>query len=368
MAAHRFASLLLLLISIAASILLAEWTVRSFYPQRLYYNVSQWDPDVGHIPIPNIESHQIHPEYDMWIRINSRGMRDREFEAEKPPRTLRIGVFGDSFTFGEGVAAEDTYPKVLERLLSSDPLFKSAGWNVEVLNFGIGKQGTSQQLAWYRKEGRRYGLDIVVVGFLAGNDFGDNLAGVYRLVDGDLVHDAQAYSSVRRIQSIVYAIPGYRWASEHSHLLNLVRVVGTWLNDRGRSSRARVVGDEADRHAVDLTRRLIAQFREDVTTDSARFVMISLPARGQPPVTQPLASDVELYVRRLARLQPLLLEDGVDLLDLVPVYAVLPPEQYYFAVNGHMREAGHVVIAERLQQHIAPMLHERVVAGSVAAE
>lgn len=366
MASRPGASVLMVLLSVLAGLLLAEGVVRVAYPQRLYYNVSQWDADVGFIPIPNVESRQRTLEYDMLIRINSRGMRDREFDALKPPRTVRIGVFGDSFTFGEGVAAEDTYPKVLERLFNEDPRISASGWRVEVLNFGIGKTGTSHQLAWYRKEGRRYGLDLVVVGFLAGNDFGDNLAGVYRLVDGRLVHDAQAYSSVRRIQSIVYAVPGYRWASERSHLLNLVRVAATSVDDRGRYAEARGQDEQTDRRAVELTRRLLAQFREDVTADGARFVMINLPARGQQPMTQAQADSApKPYLRRLARLQPLVLEDGVDLLDLVPVYAALPPERYYFEVNGHMREAGHALIAANLQQHVAPIV--QALAGSAAA-
>jgi lysophospholipase L1-like esterase len=48
----------------------------------------------------------------------------------KTPGVFRIAAFGDSLTYGEGVAAEDAWPAVLERELQR-------GHRVEVLNLGI---------------------------------------------------------------------------------------------------------------------------------------------------------------------------------------------------------------------------------------
>lgn len=60
--------------------------------------------------------------------------------APKPPGTFRILVVGDSFTWGDGVYPEDTYPRRLERRLrahASQPRFEVVswsrpGWNTEV--------------------------------------------------------------------------------------------------------------------------------------------------------------------------------------------------------------------------------------------
>jgi hypothetical protein len=351
--------------SLIVSLLLGEVAVRVIAPQRLYYNVSQWDPDVGFTEIPKIRSLQHNHEYRMTIRINSRGLRDREFSFDKPPRTIRVGAFGDSFTFGEGVESEQTYPKLLEQLFAHDARFTSAGWRVEVLNFGIGKTGTSHQLAWYRKEGVRYHLDVVMLGFFAGNDFEDNVSGVYQLRGGELVHNRSAYSSIRRIQSVVYAIPGYRWLAEHSHLLNLIRVAATTLDDRRRRARAVAsvpASDQEGDYAVELTRRLIEAFAREARANGSRFLLLYLPGKHERPLADYQPSDsIPRYVLRVAALQERLKGLHLETIDFVPVFAALPWKTYYYNIDGHWRPAGHEVVAREVYQRLASDLHGKFV-------
>ena len=350
------AAVILVVVSLGIALLLAETVIRLFYPQRLYYNVSQWDEYVGFRSIPNTESTQHHSEYVMHIRINSRGLRDREYVLDKPPNTIRIGIFGDSFTFGEGVEVEETYPKVLEQRIAGDPLIDKLGWKVEVLNFGIGKTGTAHQLAWYQKEGFRYGLDVVILGFFARNDFDDNLAGVFFLQNGELIHNPAAYSSVRKIQSIVYKIPGYRWIVEHSHLANIARKVATTLDDRRRAAAAAIPAEakvDRDAYAVELTLRLIEQFVHEAKVNGSDFLILSIPARGQRPLRDYVRSeDIPRWVGQLARLQDALLQKGITLVDFVPTFANLPVADYYYEVDGHWRAAGHKILAEGLHKHL----------------
>lgn len=60
------------------------------------------------------------------ISINSLGFRDREVPPKGPGR-YRITVVGDSFTFGQGIEADERFSNLLERFL---------GARYEVLNFG----------------------------------------------------------------------------------------------------------------------------------------------------------------------------------------------------------------------------------------
>ena len=156
------------LVSIVVTLLMLEMMVRVFSPQELRLNFSQWDEYVGFINIPGAEGATVHQDYRMTVSINSKGLRDREIDYPKANNTYRIGIFGDSFTFGEGVQNNETYPKLLENLLNADERLNAFGKKMEVLNFGIGKTGTSHQYAFYRKEGKKYHLDLVIVGFLAG--------------------------------------------------------------------------------------------------------------------------------------------------------------------------------------------------------
>jgi hypothetical protein len=70
------------------------------------------------------------------LRTNRWGMRDREYDREKPPGTFRIAVLGGSHTMGSGVEGEDTFENVVE-----DELNQGGGTapyeRVELLNFAM---------------------------------------------------------------------------------------------------------------------------------------------------------------------------------------------------------------------------------------
>jgi hypothetical protein len=61
------------------------------------------------------------------VTRNADGFREQPIAA-KAPGTFRVAVVGDSFTFGNGIAAADRYSDVLQRMLPE---------RFEVLNFGV---------------------------------------------------------------------------------------------------------------------------------------------------------------------------------------------------------------------------------------
>ncbi len=97
------------------------------------------------------------------IRINSSGLRDRDFQMEKPEGVYRVFVLGDSVAFGDGVAAEETFSKRLEEVLSA------RGLRVEVLNGGIRGYNTYQEAILLKEIGLRYRPDLVLLSYV-GND------------------------------------------------------------------------------------------------------------------------------------------------------------------------------------------------------
>jgi lysophospholipase L1-like esterase len=112
---------------------------------------------------------------------------------------------------------------------------------------------------------------------------------------------------------------------------------------------------------VRLTESLVAAFRAEVEATGADFVTVSLPVRGQRRSGEYPAGVVEPpYARRLAALQSWLEQVGVPLIDLLPVFADLPADTYYYQRDGHMRPPGHVLIANRLQPELATRLYARL--------
>lgn len=77
--------------------------------------------------------------------INKYGLRDFEYEKEKSEDAVRIACVGDSFTWGDGIKFDDTYPKRLERNLNSF-LSPDTGKKYEVLNISWCGYSTYQEI------------------------------------------------------------------------------------------------------------------------------------------------------------------------------------------------------------------------------
>ena len=102
--------------------------------------------------------------YEGGFTINSAGLRSkRNFEVEPPADTLRIAVFGDSFTAGEDVNDEGVWSHLLEVNLNQN------GFRTEVLNFGVSAYGMDQAYLLWQHHGREYAPDIVIFGLQAEN-------------------------------------------------------------------------------------------------------------------------------------------------------------------------------------------------------
>ncbi|MEM7346732.1 MAG: hypothetical protein AAF485_21015, partial [Chloroflexota bacterium] len=136
-------------------------------------NPSIWEahPLLGwwHLPHSGGRFHSDYNEFAAEVRINARGLRDREIGYDKPPGTLRVLSLADSFGEALQVNLEDTYHKQLETLL-----MESTGQPVEVLNAGVGGWGTDQEAVFYVSEGFRYEPDIVLLSFFVRNDVVNN--------------------------------------------------------------------------------------------------------------------------------------------------------------------------------------------------
>src|SRR5512142_748591 len=106
-----------LLASIVATLLLCELVARRFPPPR-YFALWQWDPIVGHAPIPSFKT-----SIDWWVseglpvihyETNGWGFRDREFSAARRPGVSRVLVLGDSFAEAAEVEANERFSARLE--------------------------------------------------------------------------------------------------------------------------------------------------------------------------------------------------------------------------------------------------------------
>jgi lysophospholipase L1-like esterase len=101
---------------------------------------------------------------DVDSRINSHGMRDKEYGVEKPPNTFRIAVIGDSIALGFGVREIFTFSNQLEEILNRS--FRTTnGVQFEVLNFGVTGYGFEQSAEMLRSRAIVFDPDVVIYAY-----------------------------------------------------------------------------------------------------------------------------------------------------------------------------------------------------------
>ncbi len=95
--------------------------------------------------------------------MNTQRLRDFEYPEAKPPGVFRILAAGDSFTYGKGVAFDDTYPKRLERALNW--FGDRRGTVYQVLNAGVSQRSTPEELELIKANTERFAPDLIVLGY-----------------------------------------------------------------------------------------------------------------------------------------------------------------------------------------------------------
>jgi lysophospholipase L1-like esterase len=160
--------LALLAFSLLLVALLLELFLRVAFYHSLDFSMEMWkyavamkravpDPNLSFVHEPNTHAFLMGQD----VRINSLGLRDREFLPAKPPGVYRILVLGDSTTFGWGVSLDNTASKILERELNAQP---PPGYQrFEVINAGTGNYDTVQEVTFYKTRGRELQPDMVIL-------------------------------------------------------------------------------------------------------------------------------------------------------------------------------------------------------------
>jgi lysophospholipase L1-like esterase len=114
------------------------------------------DPEIGHEHKPGARAFLMGVD----VAINANKLRDREIGFAKPAGVKRVLMLGDSLTFGWGVPAESTPSRLVEKALNAA---SEGEW--QVINAGVGNYNTSQEVAYFLREGHRFDPDVVVLNY-----------------------------------------------------------------------------------------------------------------------------------------------------------------------------------------------------------
>lgn len=160
---------LLELLSWLGLIALGELAGEHYRPLTLDRLSPEIEAEVDRVLAGQLDYLQHEPKLGWTIRPNGRsglyaanahGLRaDRDCALRPEPGVLRIATFGDSFTHGDDVAVGDTWQVGLQQRLPGS----------EVLNFGVPAYGPGQAWLRYHEQGRAFGAQVVLIGYMAEN-------------------------------------------------------------------------------------------------------------------------------------------------------------------------------------------------------
>lgn len=143
---------------------IGEIIVRVFYKRLHNYNMEMWryaSELKQPLPYTQLPFHHFPDKegryYGVNIKTNSFGLRDYEYNIEKPEGKKRIIFLGDSFTLGWGVPLETLFSKQIERMLNK------RGNNYEVINMGAGNYNSTMETELFKLKGLGLNPDLVIL-------------------------------------------------------------------------------------------------------------------------------------------------------------------------------------------------------------
>lgn len=157
-----FRDILLVALVITAAILGLEGALR-LARVRVTASFFRPDPVRGYALRPNSQG-WVTDENEVYRRINSDGMRDRERSVDAAPGTVRIAVLGSSEAEARQVPLDQTFESLMEKELS-----RATGRPVEVLNFGVAGYTLAQEYLTLRDHVWKYQPQVVLLTFTTEN-------------------------------------------------------------------------------------------------------------------------------------------------------------------------------------------------------
>jgi lysophospholipase L1-like esterase len=323
----RSRRLLSALASITFALLLAEGLVRVLAPQAVTPLLAGIGPDgmvrsdarLGWVWTPGYRGRGFR---DTIVEIDSIGLRDHEY-GPKRAGEIRILSLGDSFAFGTGVELDETYAKVLERLLRA----RFPDLSVAVINAGV--VGWSQQQMIRALPALRAALapDLVVATFVAGNDVLENALFEARLAEG--------------VKTPLGPV------ARRSHAARLLL--------RALHPLTRVFGNRSTANIAE-TVELIVQLPAAAAVPT---VLVVIPARHQLRARHWAgAALLEGFLCRQNRaVMAACARTGMRCVDTTDALADRDAtEPVMFADDAHTNALGHAIIAERVAETVAPLV------------
>ena len=261
------------------------------YLSRTNQSYLQYDPRLGWSPKPN--SHSVNGLY----YYNSQGLRStpQEYSFTPATDTLRIALFGDSFTHSSDVSYHESWGYYLQQNLTQH------GRKVEILNFGVDGYGMDQAYLRWQQLGVKFAPQLVIFGLQMENSNRNVnlLRPLYRqssgipfskpryilqanqltLINQPPIPPEQVVSLMQNFATWPLARHEYFFnpADYEPHLWPNSKLIALTLDVMSGQNEENNDTYQLDQEPAQITLAILQAFHADVEAHGARFMLVHLP-------------------------------------------------------------------------------------------
>lgn len=360
---------MLLAIVIVVTLVFLEIIVRIFFPQNLNYTM--FDSTLMYKHIPDFEVRFGRQEFSNLIKFNSKGLRDYEYEYEKPKDTFRVLLLGSSFSQALQVNLDQTYENLVEKKLNENKQNKKM---YEIINTAVGGWGTAQEFFYLRTEGLKYDPDLIILDFSIRDISENAINPLVTVKNGKIVEHIPVKASLPKRFLL--------FCSRYTHLCSLTQTV--ILSDAVKDgflnkllTRANVntetkrtlkrediflKEDSAEfKEAIEETFLLIKEIKKWAESKNIPLVIFLIPNREQV-YDKKLKEFMDKYsltkeqveydkFQKLAK--KFAQENNISYLDALPYFRQKSINNtFYFNIDGHWNAKGHELAADLIFNYL----------------
>lgn len=300
----------------------------SYYP-------AQFDPIIGHVPKPG--------SYKMLngskLTINSDGTRSNGNKLEFRTSHIALAV-GDSFTYGDQVNDQDTWPSYFERAT-----------NIRTVNAGVFGFGFGQTVLMAKRKTESYNPDILIVSIIPDDIKRTELSvrtGIAKplfVADGDKVKLITAtenipkigqFDHLKKVSAFLRAVFGYSYLVHNI----MIRVAPEfWLSNRF----------SVREHSYGITVSCGLIHELNALAVKHKIILIQYPA--QNIISNNRSDEIEAFLNCLKSKNFIV----VDTFDRLRAAFVEDLSQFSNLYVGHMSKLGNKMVAQILEKRLNPL-------------
>ncbi len=381
----------LILLGLVSGLIILEVALRIIYPDpspKLVNQGLQLHRDYGISFTPDAAgwNTSLRGEYSVYININQKGLRGAEYPYDKPTGVYRVLVLGDSFTSALQVTEDETFSALMASQLNQT----SEVSHVEVINAGVVGYGTTNELAYFTREGYKYQPDLVILALFVGNDISDNMHPPhYKLENGTLIPLPPAYSpdfgtppwakkgtffkNLRnflylhsRLYSVTVELLVYTIVKQFPPLAQTLTALGLVEITRPVMNAGNIYSTSpSSEEAWQMTEALILKLRQEVESRQAKLLVVILPDETEVDVkkwAKLVAEYPDLFAQQTSPLKPtarlaqILQSHQIAHVQLSPILQAYqdqhPQESLYYKFDGHWKPNGHRLAAQAMYDYM----------------